>query len=122
MRAFSRRTTTLDRPVDGHRIQAYALCEMYEPDDDHASGRLSVSEAREDFADLVNRVAYRGERVRVMRRGREVAAIVPIEDIELIERLEDRLDLEAARDALADPDNAVPIPWEQVEAELGLDR
>jgi prevent-host-death family protein len=95
---------------------------MYEADDEHASGRLSVSEAREDFADLVNRVAYRGERVRVMRRGREVAAIVPIEDIELIERLEDRLDLEAARDALADPENAVPIPWEQVEAELGLDR
>jgi prevent-host-death family protein len=108
--------------LTGHRTWTYDLYEMYEADNEHAFGRLSVSEAREAFADLVNRVAYRGDRVRVMRRGREVAAIVPIEDIELIERLEDRLDLEAARDALADPENAVPIPWEQVEAELGLDR
>ena len=64
--------------------------------------------------------AYGGERVRVVRRGREIAAIVPIEDVELLERLEDELDLKAALEALTDPENAVPIPWEQVKAELGL--
>ena len=91
---------------------------MYEPTDDHPTGHVSVSEARQDFAEIVNRAAYGGERVRVVRRGRAVAAIVPIEDLEILERLEDELDLQAALEALADPENAVPIPWEQVEAAL----
>ena len=93
---------------------------MYNTNDDHATGHVSVSEARHDFAEIVNRAAYGGERVRVVRRGRTVAAIIPIEDLELLERIEDELDLEAAREALADPANAVPVPWEQVKAELGL--
>jgi prevent-host-death family protein len=86
----------------------------------HVSSAVSVSEARQDFAELVNRAAYRGERLRVSRHGRVVAAIVPIEDLDLLERLEDEIDLRAAREALADPLNADPIPWEQVKAELGL--
>lgn len=93
---------------------------MYKPDDEHPAGHVSVSEARSAFADLVNRAAYAGERVRVVRRGRAIAAIVPIADIELLERLEDEFDLEAARAALADPDNDTTIPWEQVKAGLGL--
>jgi len=92
---------------------------MYDKSD-HVAGHLTISEAREDFANLVNRVAYRGERVRIERRGREIAAIVPVEDADLLERLEDQLDLEAARQALADPENAAPIPWEQLKRELGL--
>jgi len=91
---------------------------MYDSTDDHKAGHVSVSEARETFAELVNRAAYGHERVLVARRGRPVAAIVPIEDVEFIERMEDELDLRAALEALADPENAIPIRWEQVEAEL----
>jgi prevent-host-death family protein len=79
---------------------------------------ISVSDAREGFADLVNRVAYGRERVRVVRRGREVAAIVPMEDIELLEAIEDELDLAAARDALADPANARRVALEELRARL----
>ncbi len=93
---------------------------MYDKRDDHDQGHVSVSEARETFAELVNRAAYRRERVLVARRGRPIAAIVPIEDVEFLERLEDEYDLEAAREALADPENASEIPWERVKAELGL--
>lgn len=93
---------------------------MYDPSDEHARSHVGVSEARESFAELVNRAAYGGERVLVSRRGRPIAAIVPIEDVEFMERMEDELDLQAAREALADPENAVLIPWEQVKAELGL--
>jgi len=81
---------------------------------------ISVSEAREGFADLVNRVAYARERVRVVRRGRELAAIVPMEDIELFEAIENELDLAAARDALADPDNARRIGLDELRARLAL--
>jgi prevent-host-death family protein len=93
---------------------------MYQPTEEHAAGHVTVSEARQDFAEIVNRAAYGGERVRVVRRGRAVAAIVPIEDLDLLERLEDEIDLEAVREAMADPANAVPIPWARVKAEMGL--
>jgi prevent-host-death family protein len=79
-----------------------------------------ISEARGEFSELVNRAAYRHERVLLTRHGKAIAAIVPTEDLELLEALEDRDDLEAARAALADPDNREEIPWEQVKVELGL--
>jgi len=96
----------------------YRTYAMYKSADDHPTGHVTVSEARQDFADLVNRAAYGHERVRVVRRGREIAAIVPIEDVEFLERLEDEFDLKEAHAVLADPETANPIPWEQVEAEL----
>ena len=80
----------------------------------------AITTARDQFADLVNRVAYGHERVRIVRRGRGLVAVVPIEDLALIEALEDELDLDAVRAALADPSNKTPVPWEQVRAELNL--
>lgn len=79
---------------------------------------ISISEAREGFADLVNRVAYARERVRVVRRGRELAAVVPMEDVELLEAIEDELDLAAAREALEDPANTHRMSLEDVRARL----
>jgi len=79
-----------------------------------------ISEARGEFSDLVNRAAYRHERVLITRHGKAIAALVPTEDLELLEAMEDRADIEAARAALADPANAETIPWEQVKADLGL--
>lgn len=79
-----------------------------------------ISEARGEFSDLVNRAAFGGERVLLTRHGKSVAAIVPVDDLELLEALEDRADLDSVREALADPANAVPIAWDQVKASLGL--
>ncbi len=44
---------------------------------------IPVSEAREQLADLVNRVAYRRERITLGRRGKKIAAIVSAEDLDL---------------------------------------
>ncbi|MFL6214883.1 MAG: type II toxin-antitoxin system prevent-host-death family antitoxin [Blastocatellia bacterium] len=79
-------------------------------------GRLTISEAREDFAETVNRVAYRGERIILHRREKDIVAIVPIEDLAILEEAEDRLDIEAAREALAESDER--IPYDQVRKEL----
>jgi prevent-host-death family protein len=95
---------------------------MYKSDTEHGSGHVSVSEARESFADLVNRAAYRQERILIARRGKPVAAIVPMEDIEALERFEDEMDLQLAREALANPENAVTYPLDEVEAELDRSR
>lgn len=72
---------------------------------------ISEVVARATFVDLVSRVAYGRERVMVTRRGERVAALVPAEDMALLELLEDELDLSQAREALADPENAAPIDW-----------
>ena len=47
---------------------------------------------------------------------------MPIEDVRLLEELEDRLDLEEARGALAEAkaDTTPPIAWEKLKADLGL--
>jgi prevent-host-death family protein len=93
---------------------------MYKNADEHRPGHVSVSEARQDFAELVNRAAYGDERIRIVRRGREIAAIVPIEDVEFLERLEDEYDIRMANEARAELEHAPAVPLEQVERELGL--
>jgi prevent-host-death family protein len=79
--------------------------------------KVSTVEARERFSDILNRAAFGKERVVLTRRGKELAAVVPIEDMRLLEELENYLDVEAARQALKEEGT---IPWEQVKAELGL--
>ncbi|MBI4590825.1 MAG: type II toxin-antitoxin system Phd/YefM family antitoxin [Candidatus Rokubacteria bacterium] len=82
--------------------------------------RVEATTARNAFSDVVNKVAYGADRVIIERRGKPVAAVIPMEDLRLLELLEDRLDIEAARKALADPKNRRRIPWQKVKADLGL--
>jgi len=81
---------------------------------------ISTVKARENFSDLVNRSAYGKERVVLTRRGKGVVAVVPIEDLKLLEAMEDRLDIEDIEKALADPENKRAIPWDKVKKDLGL--
>lgn len=50
--------------------------------------RIPVTQARAAIADLVNRVAYGGERIALTRHGRTVAALVSADDLERLRRLE----------------------------------
>ena len=82
--------------------------------------KVEATAARNTFADLVNKVTYAMDRVLIERRGKAGAVLVPVEDLRLLELLEDRLDIEAARKALANPKNRVRVPWKKVKADLGL--
>lgn len=62
---------------------------------------VGIAEIRNNLADALNRVAYQGERVVLERRGKGVAAIVSIDDLELLEALEDDEDVRAAKRTLA---------------------
>ncbi len=42
-------------------------------------------EARNQFSKIINRVAYGKERIALTRRGKPLVAVVPIEDVELLE-------------------------------------
>jgi prevent-host-death family protein len=81
-------------------------------------GRIPASEARLQFAEVVNKVAFGGERIVLHRHGKDVAAIVPVADLELLQQLEDRIDLESARKALSE--KAPRVSWKKLKAELGL--
>ena len=81
---------------------------------------ISTVKAREQLSTVINRAAFGKERVVLTRRGKEVAAVVPIEDVKLLEELEDRIDLEEARAALAEAKSKGAIPWEKIKADLGL--
>jgi prevent-host-death family protein len=65
---------------------------------------MSIAEARNNLADAINRVSYGGERVVFARRGKPVAALVSAEDLALLQRIEDREDIRAARKALREHD------------------
>ena len=53
-------------------------------------GTLSTGAARDKFAEVLNRAVYGKERVVLTRRGKPLVAVVPIEDVELLEELDDR--------------------------------
>jgi prevent-host-death family protein len=83
---------------------------------------ISTAEARTSFAHILNRAAYGGERVVVERRGKAMAAVVPIDDLIYIRAMEDRIDNEDVDARLREMKKRgdKPIPWEQVKRELGL--
>ena len=85
--------------------------------------RLNVSKARAGFLVAVNRAAEGKERSIIYRRGNDVAAIIPIEDLRLLERLAqeemDRVDLEHARAALKEAKEKGTIPLRDLMRELG---
>lgn len=47
---------------------------------------IPVTQARADLADLVSRVGYSGERILLTRHGKPLAALVPLADLEALER------------------------------------
>ena len=47
---------------------------------------VSIGQVKRDISDLVNRVAYGGERIVLTSRGKPKAAIVSMEDYEQLER------------------------------------
>ena len=53
--------------------------------------RLNAADARKEFAEALNQVAYAKERIVIHRRGKDVAALVSMEDLRLLQALEEKL-------------------------------
>ncbi len=83
---------------------------------------ITASEARNNFSGTVSRVVYGHERV-VIQRRKEQVAVVSMEDLELLERLErekeDRIDVAESNKVLDDP-NEGRVSWEDLKGKLGL--
>ena len=63
---------------------------------------ISTASARKNLAEIVNQVAYGVEPVILTRRGKEVAALVSIEELELLQQIENQLDIADAKKAIAE--------------------
>jgi prevent-host-death family protein len=64
------------------------------------TAKISTAEARSQFADVINQVAYRGVRIVLTKHDKEVAAIIPIADFEKLAIYEQSIDLAEAKSAL----------------------
>ena len=81
---------------------------------------ISTVEARERFSEVVNRAAFGQERIVLTRRGKALAALIPIEDLEWLQEIEEQQDIADAEAALADVREHGTIPWEEIKARHGL--
>jgi len=53
--------------------------------------RLNAAEVRKDLAEALNQVAYGKEQIVIHRRGKDVAALISMEDFRLLQSLKERL-------------------------------
>ncbi len=67
---------------------------------------IAVTNARNSFSDIINKVSYGKERISLTRQNKPVAYIISVEDMELLERIEDKiilLELESNLEELKEP-------------------
>jgi prevent-host-death family protein len=80
--------------------------------------KITTADARKNFANIINQVAFGNESFVLTRRGEPIAAIVSMKELKLLQDLEDRIDIEDAWKAKNEPGE--PIPWEELKKELEL--
>ena len=72
---------------------------------------LSSAEARKNFADTLNRVAYGSEHIAIKRSGNELVYLISAQDYELFQQLlqqtEDAEDMKIAESRIKDPQETV---------------
>jgi prevent-host-death family protein len=78
--------------------------------------RFTATKARERLAEIVNEVAYGGDRVVLHRHGKDLVAMISVADLARFEELEDRYDLELMREARNEPGSN--ISWDELKEEV----
>ena len=70
---------------------------MFSTDRRYIIAELTTVQVLAQLSEVINRVAFAKERLFLTRRGKRIAAIVPIEDIDLLYALEDKIAIEEAQ-------------------------
>lgn len=79
---------------------------------------ISTVDAKEEFAELINRVLHNHEHIILTRRDKEVAAIIPIDDLFLLQASKNKNDLDDAVEALKEARKQGTITLDQLKKEL----
>jgi antitoxin Phd len=80
--------------------------------------KISTADVRKNFSNIVNRVSFGKESIILTRRGEEIAALVAMDELRLLQELEDRIDIADAIKAIKE--QGEDIPAEQFWKKLGL--
>ncbi len=81
---------------------------------------VTVKELKSHLGDFLGRVQFGGEQLVVTKNGKPAAALISLETLALLRRLEDLDDLAAAREARAEATVSGTISLSDVRASLGL--
>lgn len=79
---------------------------------------IPTAKAKEEFIELVNRVAHDKERIILTRRDKEIAAIVPLEDLKFLEEYQSKNDLADAAEALREARTSGTISLDELKTEI----
>ena len=79
---------------------------------------INTVDAKEKFSELINRVSHHKERIILIRRDKAIAAIIPLDDLALIEQEQTKLDLEEAAEALKEAKTQGTLSLDELKAEL----
>jgi len=82
--------------------------------------QITTAEARKHMAELLNRAAYGKERFVVTRHGKELVAIVPLEEVTLLDRLRALLSKKDFEAAVAEMDDIGTRSWTDVRRDLDV--
>ncbi len=87
---------------------------------------VTAKEARVNFSDLLNRVAYQDEKYVVTRNSKPVAAVIPVAYLKVLENALEQIELQQdvaeARAALEEYERTgESVTIEELERELGMD-
>jgi len=80
---------------------------------------MTTVDTKEKFTDLLNHIIHTKERIILTRRGKEVAALISIEDFQILESTQDKQDLHEAIDALREAKTLGTVTLEQLKEEIG---
>ena len=78
---------------------------------------VSITKMRTQVRKLADQVAHHSERICIERNGEPAFVMVPIRDMEILEALEDKADVKAARKALK---TGKFTPLSKVKKDLGI--
>ncbi|MDM9586325.1 type II toxin-antitoxin system Phd/YefM family antitoxin [Nostoc sp. GT001] len=82
--------------------------------------RISATEARANFQELISRAEYKRERIVIERHGKAAVAIISLDDLKLLEAIEDAIDSEALRRAVSENDGFTTL--DAISAKRGDER
>lgn len=80
---------------------------------------INAVDAKEEFSELINRVSHNKERIIITRRGKDIAVLVPLDDLFLLEASQSKDDLEDAVEALKEARNHGTITLDALKIEMG---
>jgi len=81
---------------------------------------ITTAHARKHMSELLNRAAYGKERFVVTRHGKGLVAIVPLEEVTLLDRLRALVPDKTFEAALAELEDAGTESWGDVRKDLGI--